>query len=365
MKIVQIISGLYHGGAQKFVVDLSNELLAKGHDVTVLSLHGGNEEKEFNKQFLHDGVHYKCFKIEEMSMIRILKEVNNYLYLLKPDIIHCHLAVIQYIIPTIVFTKYKVFHTLHSLAQYADGGGGWHAKLYKFMYKAKLVIPITISDECHRSFSEYYHLNCDIMIPNGCEQAEITSDIEAVRKEVAGYKSSLNTKVFIHVARFHEAKNQKLLVDSFNSLYEKGIDFTLLVLGSGFDSNEAKEITSKACSKIHFIGPKNNVGDYLACSDAFCLSSLYEGLPISLLEALSMNVVPICTPVGGIVNVIEDEKSGYLSSDLTIESYVNAVLRYLRDYKGQFELKALYKNNYSMESCAKKYLDIYRQALQR
>lgn len=361
MRITQIISGLYHGGAQKFVVSLSNELFNAGHEVTVISLHGGNEEKEFNKQFLNEGIRYKSFKIEELSMLSILKEVNDYLRSIRSEVIHCHLAVLQYIIPTFLFSKVKVFHTLHSLAQYADGGGGWHANLYKLLYKTKKVIPVTISDECHQSFIDYYHLTCDVTIPNGCEQAKTSTNIESVRQEVQTYKSTQNTKVFIHVARFHEAKNQHLLIDSFNELFYKGVDFTLMVLGSGFDSQDAVELTNKACDRIHFIGAKNNVGDYLACSDAFCLSSIYEGLPISLLEAMSMNVVPICTPVGGILNVIEDGKNGFLSKDLSKNAYVATLMRYIETYKGGFPLYEIYKAHYSMELCANKYVNLFKQ----
>lgn len=168
-------------------------------------------------------------------------------------------------------------------------------------------------------------------------------------------------KVFIHVARFHKQKNQKLLIDAFNTINERGVDFTLLVLGSGFDSLEAEDLIKGACEKIHFIGLRSNVGDYLACADAFCLTSLYEGLPISLLESMAMNVVPICTPVGGGVDVVEEGKSGFLSDDLSVESYVSAVLRFISDTGKHIRLDEIYKKKYSMESCASQYIEYYNQ----
>ncbi len=363
MRILQVITGLNHGGAQRFVVGLSNELLKAGHEVTVVSLYRGDNGTEFNKQFLNNEVRYHGIKISGLSIFAILKRVNKYLQKEKPDIIHCHLAVLQYIVPTILFSRARVFHTLHSLAQYADGGGGWHARLYRFLYKTSLVVPITVSDECHKSFEQYYHMACDIMISNGCERPQITTAYTSVQEEVNYYKASSDTKVFIHVARFHEAKNQRLLIDAFNALYDRGTDYVLLIVGSGFDSSEAESLTRSACNKIHFLGPRNNVGDYLACSDAFCLTSIYEGLPISLLEAMSMNVVPICTPVGGIVNVIEDGKNGYLARDLSVESFVEAVLRFFSTGEDIRNIAEIYRNHYSMESCAREYVEVFNHSI--
>ena len=116
-----------------------------------------------------------------------------------------------------------------------------------------------------------------------------------------------------------------------------------------------------ACSKIHFLGKKNNVNDYLYCADAFCLTSVYEGLPISLLEALSCGVTPICTSVGGIPDVVIDNVSGYLSINRTISGYMEAVKRFLTYPLPRKELIRYYHKHYSMAVCAKKYVNLYEQ----
>ena len=71
---------------------------------------------------------------------------------------------------------------------------------------------------------------------------------------------------------------------------------------------------------VYFLGKVTNVSDYLLCADAFVLTSIFEGLPISLLEALSAGVIPVCTPVGGIINIVT-KNIGFLSEDVSKDAY--------------------------------------------
>ncbi|WP_449440722.1 glycosyltransferase [Pedobacter steynii] len=76
---------------------------------------------------------------------------------------------------------------------------------------------------------------------------------------------------------------------------------------------------------IEFIEGRHNVVDYLSIADAFCLSSIFEGMPISLIEALSVGCIPICTPVGGISQMIKHGKTGFLSRDVSVDSYCDVL----------------------------------------
>ena len=136
------------------------------------------------------------------------------------------------------------------------------------------------------------------------------------------------------------------------------------MIGSGYDSLEGKVIQASACDKIHFLGEKDNVNDYMMCSDAFCLSSQYEGLPISLLEAFSYGLTPICTPVGGIPDVITDGVNGYLSCGMDVKDYVNAIKRFMDNPMECDKQVSFYKDNYSMDVCAKEYEKLFEDSIQ-
>ncbi len=360
MKIIQIISSLSSGGAERFVVDLSNNLAEMGHNVTVCTMND-NDYINFNKQFLCPKISYHSLQIKGKNIFVILKEAYKFVTSIKPDIIHCHLAVLQYIFPICVFNrKIKVFHTIHSMPKYASGGDAWHAKLFKFLYKTNLVVPITISEECHQGYKKFYGLSNDYLIKNGVSPLKFSSRLAEVVQKVNAYKQTPQTPVFIHVARYHEAKNQKLLIDSFNKLYNDGISFCLLVLGRDFDFGEGAVLKNASCPNIHFLGEKNNVSDYLSCSNYFCLSSIYEGLPISLLEAMSLGVIPICTPVGGIKDLINDGINGFLSKNINNDSYVITLIRALNSKIKAENCIFFYKKNYSMKRCALQYIKLFK-----
>ena len=140
------------------------------------------------------------------------------------------------------------------------------------------------------------------------------------------------------------------------------MDFVLLILGSGYEVYDKELINNP---HFHFMGSCNNVGDYMAYSDFFVLSSDKEGLPLTLLEAMSMGVIPICTPAGGIVDVITNGENGYLSEDNTDISFYNAIKRALNE-RGLINSQSVineYKAKYSMESCANSYMNEYKQLL--
>lgn len=364
MKIIQLIYSLCSGGAEKFVVDLSNQLAEDGHDVTIcILLKDLDERLVFNKQFLNGKVKFHSMMFDPGFSISKLRKVEKYIKSVRPDILHCHLNVIPYIFKLALTNSFPViFHTLHNIAS-ETGGTGIQYHLNHYFYKKEKIHPICISEICKKSYEDFYKLDNAPVVDNGRASIPLSSKIKDVKLEIESCKKTKDSKVFIHVARFNKQKNQQLLIDSFNHLNAEGYDFILLVIGSGFDSEEGMRLRKTACDRIYFLGEKNNVNDYLSCSQAFCLTSTYEGLPISLLEALSCGVTPICTSVGGIPDVIVDGVNGYLASEQDVETYCNAIIRYINKPLSSQFLINFYKENYSMEVCAKKYENIFIETL--
>lgn len=359
MKIIQLIYSLCSGGAERFVVSLSNQLTEMGHDVTVcMLLSDQNDNYVFNRQFLDSRVRFHSMGYLPGFSLSKVTDVEKYLLSQQPDVVHCHLNVVPYIFRLAIAQKnIKFIHTLHNVAENASGKK-WQKSINRFFYKHGYITPVTISEKCRQSYVNYYGLPSPVSIDNGCEVPRKSIRFDEVVAEVESYKNNPDTPVFIHVARFHEQKNQKLLIDAFNELYRKEVDFVLLVIGDGFDRGAGAELKGRACEKIHFLGLKNNVADYLYCSDAFCLTSLYEGLPISLLEAMACGVIPVCTQVGGIPDVIEDGETGFVS-EADKEAYLAALERYLNEPMDKDAVINKYEKDYSMTSCALKYIEVY------
>ena len=121
MKIIQVIPHLGSGGAERFVVDLSNELVKQGHDVVLLTFYDlegkyGFYKNDIDKKVrlisLHKSIGFSIKSIGQV--IKIMKHE-------KPDIIHSHVNSLQYTILPQVFMA-KGVHTVHNEAHLEASG---------------------------------------------------------------------------------------------------------------------------------------------------------------------------------------------------------------------------------------------------
>ena len=178
-------------------------------------------------------------------------------------------------------------------------------------------------------------------------------------------ESSKDIPVFIHVARYAAQKNQKLLFSTFERLHNNGKKFLLIVIGANYEQSPYMHLNETDYIKI--LGAKQNVGDYLACANYFVLSSTYEGLPLSLLEAMSMGCIPVSTPAGGVVDVIRDGENGLLSPSFEENDFYSTIAKvFEKDFTiDSASIIKEYKENYTMEVCVNKYYDAYKKLLNR
>ena len=361
MKILQITYSLASGGAERFVVDLSNELAKnKENEVYLLVIRDLNIPK--NSHYLPElSKEVKCLNIGttkglcRKSIIGVCKAIKD----IKPDIVHAHCDLTLLYLPSLLYKKPQYIHTLHTVAE----NNIVHKKLkrlQRFLYN-KYVQGITISNTCQKSFTDFYNLdNSSICIVNGRAKMLPTSMFENVKAEINGYKNGRNIPVFIHVGRFYPEKNQKRMFDAIEILHKNGKEFLLIVLGINYKNSPYMELNKTNYIKI--LGAKNNVTDYLACADYFLLSSDWEGLPLAMLEAMSMGCIPISTPAGGVVDVIKDGVNGLLCPTFDTDDYYRTIEKvFEKDFSISKETVINdYQENYTMEVCANKYFNVYK-----
>jgi glycosyltransferase involved in cell wall biosynthesis len=361
MRILQISYSLVSGGAERLVVDLANELSRQGHDVSLcILLDDTIDNFGFYKCEISEKVNYLNLKMPVGLRLTTIAVIFKLIKRVKPQIVHCHLNLVNYVFPlTFIFPQIKFFQTIHSDAEkeVRNRLEYWIRRYFYTNYKMKA---ITISAETSRSFIAYYHTSPFKEIYNGRVKPEPSEVYSAVKKEIQNIKDKGDT-VFLHVGSCFVAKNQRMLIETFNRVIHNGKQVVLFIIGSGFDSEEGKRLRSLACNKIFFLGEKHNVSDYLLTADAFCLSSTYEGMPISLIEALACGCIPICTPVGGMINTIKNGETGYLSKSVSENDYYFSILSYLenKDQVKKEDLIQYYLNHFSIEECANKYLSFY------
>ncbi|WP_319480768.1 glycosyltransferase [uncultured Draconibacterium sp.] len=360
MRILQFIYELAPGGAERFVVDLCNSHANLGHEVILCVLRDDSiGNNGFYKKEISKSVQYMNLKIPEglrFSNIHILYKV---IKQIKPDVVHCHLNLINYIFPlTFLFSKTKFFHTIHNDAPKEISNKAEYF-IRRFFYSKSIVNAITISKDTSTSFSEFYKTDRYEEIFNGRSIPQPTKELKTVKKEI----QRPNRTAFIHVGRFNKQKNQYLLISVFNKLTQNGYPVDLYIIGPGFDSPKAQKLKDTAGSNIYFLGPKHNIADYYYAADAFCLSSIHEGMPITLIEAFACGCPAVCTPAGGIKEMIITGVNGYVSDTISEEAYYESLSRFLES-KNKIDRQALinlFSSNYHINVCAKNYLNAYKK----
>lgn len=337
------------GGAERFVVDLSNLLVMHGHEVYVLTTNNDDiGQNSFYLPELSSKVNYINIKAKSGHEIRALLGIPKYIRALKPDVVHSHTDLLQLLLPLFTQHRPKYLHTIHSVADFYLPGKIWRP-LFKYIYSHR-VCAVTISQTCSKSFRSLYGINTDVRIDNGRTKPAVSAQFGDIRREVLQFKGG--KYLFVHIARYAAPKRQDVLFDAF-----KSIDAKLLVVGGGFPDSL---VAQQDASKVMFVGVRNNVADYLALADFFVMSSSFEGLPLSLLEAMSYGVIPISTPAGGVVDIIEDGKTGYLSNGFSSESISEAICRAMQGNVSRTSVINLYERNYLMDNCADRYQKLYK-----
>ncbi len=367
MKILYIIYGLSSGGAERFITDLLNQLAVKEDlDITLLLIKTtGIPGNMFYAKELDSRVKIKSLGMDKITPSVFFK-LNKAILQEKPDVVHVHLSpiILFCIVPLLFYRKPIYIETLHNEVSRIDNSSKIKRFLKSFVYKFGLAKVCTISDKNAREYQRVYGRDCDALIYNGRKKLQKTEAFLQVEDEIRGYKHDDNTLVFVHIARCAPQKNQKLLIEAFND-FSKDKNVSLIIIGSQFDSKEGVELQKQANDKIHFLGEKHNVQDYLFGSDAFVLSSIYEGMPITLIEALACGCVPLSTPVSGVVDIVKNGENGFVCKDFSKAAFIAMLNDYVehRACIDRAGLMKLFDEKLSIDACANSYLKFYKKCL--
>lgn len=365
MKIFEIIPQLSSGGAERFTIDLCNELSTK-HEVTLIVLHSV-EKFGFYADELASNVRLVSMDKRMGFDMSLLFRLRRLIKKEKPDVVHTHLNGIVYISLSAAINRRVVYcHTVHNTAD-KESNSFVCRVVRRLLFKTRLSTPITISEESQRSFLDYYGIDAPL-IDNGRNVPADLALSASVVDEFKKYRRTDKTRVLVCLARMYPVKRHTLLAKVTARLYAEGYDFTVLAIGSTSQIDIVEEVKGLKSDNFYILGERKNPLEYLKAADAYALCSSYEGLPISLIEALGVGAVPVCTPVGGIVNLVHDGENGILAEGLSEDDYYNAMKRFL-DLADE-ALCAMSKKAkesyapFSMTECAQKYVSLFEKLRQ-
>lgn len=168
------------------------------------------------------------------------------------------------------------------------------------------------------------------------------------------------------VGRLTEQKGHEYLFRALQPILKQSPQWVLFVVGDGPLKSQletqARELGIE--SSVVFTGKRGDMANVYAALDLFVLPSLYEGLPIAVLEALAAKKAVIATRVGAVSEVVLDGKTGLLIEPADTEALQNAILRLAADAGLRQTLgengAALVSERFSAQSMTAKYLQVYQ-----
>lgn len=309
MKITQFDLTLGMGGAEAVVRDYALELKERGHEVEVLVLFpllkNSNEKILKNAGIKVRSIYSEIFLFDSNSFFfRVLRKpyrtikvrnwIKHYIEVEKPDVFHCHLEVLRYLIPGIFANnKTKLFFTCHNESSYYFGNpNSVEVRSAKKLFAQDDLHMFALHERMKKELNEIFSVKNSEVMNNPVHLSRFLNpekNVESLKKEL---KISKDDLVIGHVGRFVDQKNHDFLVDVFYEITKRNENAKLLLVGDGpLKSQIEQKCESLGIkSKVIFTGIRNDVPEIMACMDKFVFPSKYEGLAIVLIE--SQAVVP-------------------------------------------------------------------------
>lgn len=303
MKIMQIIPNFCFGGAETMCENLCYALRDRGEEVLAVSLY--DEHTPITKRMEEAGIRIQYLDKKlglDLSMvpklIRLMKKE-------KPDAVHTHLDVIKYAVLAAKLSGVRhCIHTVHNVA-HKEAEGRLQKLINSVYFHLGLSRPVALSALVRRTIVDFYAMEEEKIpvIYNGVDLSRCIPKVDYA----AG-------TTLLHIGRFNEQKNHRGLLRAFAQLQKDHPGCRLRLVGDG-ELRPEMEALAKSLGigeNVEFCGLQSQVYPFLNEADIFLLPSAYEGMPMTLIEAMGTGLPIVATAVGGVPDMLTDGQSALL-----------------------------------------------------
>lgn len=360
LKVMMALPELDVGGAQTLTISLIKALRELDAEIQIQILvlekpHGSYLEEQCRQE----GIDVVYLGKEKGLHLGVIPKITKAIRAFAPDVIHMHKSRMHYfLLPILLSGVERRIYTVHCLAE-QDTKNRWLQKLMSFAFHRCHVQPVAISDICRDSVAKLYHLEPDSVpcIYNGI-------DIDRFRNPEERLQPGRGKIRFVSVGRLSPPKNYPLLLSIAVQVHNLWPETEFNILGEGELRGKLEEqVTAlNAEDYFHLLGNVSDVPSHLWDADTFLMTSDYEGLPMTVLEAMAAGLPIISTKAGGIADVVVDGQNGFLVECGDGAGLVDAADKLCRSPELCRKYSAAsieLSRQYSMERMAQQYLSLY------
>ena len=363
MKVLHLIQRSQLRGAEIFASQLASHINRSGNTAVIVSLFPGNADLPFNGNIISLNGNSKG----RFHDIQAWKKLAQIIREEKPDVIQANAGdTLKYAVFSKILYRWKqpiIFRNASTISLYIKTWSQkvWNSFLFYFVHKI-----ISVSNTSALDFSRLFpaYKNKVITIPIGIEHGEIpeaTNGKAPERVQLNGQGPRI-----VHVGGFSFEKNHAGLLEIFHLVLSREPAASLYLVGDGPLKQKTEE-TARAkglASNVKFCGFQNNAMQYIRGADVLVLPSIIEGLPGVLLEAFYCKIPVVAYDVGGIKEIVKNNKTGRLIPKGDAQGFANAILEALQKTEKNQKLIAnaydLVITNYLNTQIANQFISVYK-----
>lgn len=343
----------------------------QGYEVHVASK--GNEPIEYCDK--HFDIPFERFPLK-IQNIKAYKQLKNIINENKYEIIHCHTpvgGVLTRLAARKARKKYntKVIYTAHGFHFY-KGAPLLNWIIYYPIEKVcarwtDCLITITSEDyefaKKHLKARNIEHVNGVGMNPKRLKKELTQEEKDKFRSKLEIRKDDI---VFSYIAELNANKNQILLIKTIQGLKKEQDNIRLLLIGDGPLKEQYQQYIKENNleNEIQLLGKRQDINELLSITNIYLASSIREGLPVNVMEAMYKGLPIIATDNRGHRELIHNGKNGNICEKNDIENFENNIQKFLKDMSiinNMKEINKILVKKYELEEVKNKMEEIYKK----
>ena len=353
-KVMVVIPALGSGGGERLAVSVIAHMNPRKVQTRLVVLYprDNTENAKYVDEMGIDVVYLNKHKGIDVQIVERLKiEIQAF----RPDVIQTHLYVVSYVLLASP-RKIRKYHTVHNVAE--KEAEGFRRFISRIAFRFGNFIPVAISPYCAETIEQIYHIRAT-EIPCIINGVDTTEYFPNHRKH--------NGIRFINVGRLQTQKNQQLAIRAFAEVHKENPLTRLKIVGEGELRGELEQLVKKLGIEnvVSFDGQSSEVNEKLNSADVFVQSSDYEGLPISVLEAMACGLPIVSTKAGGTIDIVEDNVNGFLVEMGDLQGLARCMAKLAQDEKLRDDMGGASRHSvikYDISKCAQEYEKLYFQS---
>lgn len=340
------------GGTENVVLQLCEIFKPLASKIVVVSCGGVNTEvlKEMGIR------HYDIPDMKNKSPSTLLAIAGQLKKIISDEeitVIHTHHRMAAFYIRALgLYRGRHFFNTSHNT---------FEDKKWLTRYAFSKCFTVACGSAVRNNLKEYYGLDNVTVIHNAVksfnEQVIPECEIEKAR--------SVGRFIIGNIGRLSEQKGMEYYIKCIPMVLERFPDAAFYIVGSGEEEEKLRKLSSELNAPVSFLGYRTDVQNLMSQMDLIVLSSLWEGLPLTPIEAFSVGKAVVATDVEGTCEIVKDGENGLIVPKRDPAGLADAIVRLMDDHQELDRLNSnalnTYRNDFSFEAFSDSYIDFYRK----